>query len=62
MVQNTKKTKDMWISFKKSTIASLPTYIGRSVLRVAEFKLLSVHVQNDLKWNTHEHTIIKYGE
>ena len=60
MVLNTKKTKDMWISFKKSTTAPPPTCIGSSVLeRVAEFKLLGVHIRNDLKWNTHVHTIIK---
>ena len=60
MVLNTKKTKDMWISFKTSTTAPPPTCIGSSVLeRVAEFKLLGVHMRNDLKWNTHVHTIIK---
>ena len=54
MELNAKKTKDMWITFKKSCPTAPPISIGPSELeRVSEFKLLGVYVQNDLKWNTH---------
>ena len=60
MELNAKKTKDMWISFKRSSPVPPPVSIGGTALeRVTEFKLLGVNVQNDLKWNTHVSTIIK---
>ena len=52
MELNAKKTKDMWITFKKSCPIPAPINIGPTELeRVSEFKLLGVYVQNDLKWN-----------
>ena len=62
MELNAKKTKDMWITFKKS--CPIPTffYIGATELeRVSEFKLLGVYVQNDLKCNTHVSSIVSKG-
>ena len=53
MELNAKKTKDMWITFKKSCPIPAPINIGPTELeRVSEFKLLGVYVQSDLKWNT----------
>ena len=49
---NSKKTKEMWISFTKSQQIYSPSSIrvGNEVLeRVEVFKLLGVHVQRDLK-------------
>ena len=58
MELNAKKTKDMWITFKKSCPIPAPINIGPTELeRVSEFKLLGVYVQNDLKWNTHVSSI-----
>ena len=53
---NAKKTKEMWISFKKSQQIHAPSSIrvgNEELERVEVFKLLGVHVQRDLKWNTH---------
>ena len=59
MELNAKKTKDMWITFKKSCPIPAPINIGPTELeRVSEFKLLGVYVQNDLKWNTHVQSIV----
>ena len=59
MELNAKKTKDMWITFKKSCPIPAPINIGPTELeRVSEFKLLGVYVQNDLKWNTHVSSIV----
>ena len=59
MELNAKKTKDMWITFKKSCPIPAPINIGTTELeRVSEFKLLGVYVQNDLKWNTHVSSIV----
>ena len=45
MELNAKKTKDMWISFKKSCPAPEHISIGEKMLdRVKEFKLLGVSV------------------
>ena len=58
MELNAKKTKDMWITFKKSCPIPAPINIGPTELeRVSEFKL-GVYVQNDLKWNTHVSSIV----
>ena len=57
---NAKKTKDMWISFKKSCPEPERISIeGKTLERVKEFKLLGVNIQNDLKWNTHVSDIVK---
>ena len=59
MELNAKKTKDMWITFKKS--CPIPSSIDRGpteLERILEFKLLGVFVQNDLKWNTHVSSVI----
>ncbi|KXJ08826.1 putative RNA-directed DNA polymerase from transposon X-element [Exaiptasia diaphana] len=54
MELNAKKTKEMWISFKKSGNQPPPLRINNVELeRVEEFKLLGVIVQDDLKWNSH---------
>ena len=54
MEVNAEKTKDMWITFKKSCPIAPPISIGSSELeRVTEFKFLGVYVQNDLMWNPH---------
>ena len=46
---NAKKTKDMWMSFKKTPP---PLHINNVELeRVTQFKLLGVAVQNNLKWS-----------
>ena len=60
MELNARKTKDMWISFKRSGRAPPPINIGGTIIeRVTKFKLLGVTVQNDLKWNAHVSTIVK---
>ena len=54
MENNAKKTKDMWISFKKTSDTPPPLHVNNVKLeRVTQFKLLGVEVQNDLKWNSH---------
>jgi len=59
MELNAKKTKDMWITFKRSFPIPAPINIGPTELeRVSEFKLLGVYVQNDLKWNIHVSSIV----
>ena len=59
MELNAKKTKDMWITFKKSCPIPAPINIGPTELeRVSEFKLLGVYVQSDLKWNTYVSSIV----
>ncbi|KXJ28316.1 Iron/zinc purple acid phosphatase-like protein [Exaiptasia diaphana] len=59
MQLNALKTKDMWISFKKSCAAPDPVNINdRELERVEEFKLLGVTVQNNLKWNSHVSELI----
>ena len=58
---NAKKTKEMWIRFWKSQINQAPSSIVTSseeLERVEVFKLLGVHVQRDLKWNTHVNKIV----
>ena len=51
---NAKKTKDMWISLKKTSDTPPPLHINNVKLeRVTQFKLLGVAVQNDLNWNSH---------
>ena len=56
---NSKKTKDMWITFQKSWPIPALINMGRTELeRISEFKLLGVYVQNDLKWNTHVPSIV----
>ena len=59
MELNAKKTKDMWITFKKSCPIPAPINIGPTELeRVSGFKLLGVYVQSDLKWNTYVSSIV----
>ena len=59
MELNAKKTKDMWITFKKSCPIPAPINIGPTELeRVSEFKLQGVYVQSDLKWNTYVSNIV----
>ena len=58
---NAKKTKEMWISFRKSQLSEAPSSIvtgNEELERVEVFKLLGVHVQRDLKWNTHVDEIV----
>ena len=58
---NAKKTKEMWIGFRKTQQSQAPSLIsiGKEVLeRVESFKLLGVHVQRDFKWNAHIDDII----
>ena len=51
---NAKKTKDMWISFKKTSGTPPPLHVKDVKLeRVRQFKLPGVAVQNDIKWNSH---------
>ena len=60
MELNARKTKDMWISFKRSGPAPPPINIGDTIIeRVTKFMLLGVTVQDDLKWNAHVSTIVK---
>ena len=58
---NVKKTKEMWIGFRKTQQSSAPSQvsIGNEVLeRVEVFTLLGVHVQRDLEWNAHIDDIV----
>jgi len=58
---NSKKTKDMWISFCKTSIEPDLLRINDSCLeRVSKFKLQRVWQQDNLCWNYHvEHTVKK---
>ena len=59
MELNATKTKEMWISLKKTCPAPEPVSVeGKELQRVQDFKLLGVNVQNDLKWNTHINDIL----
>ena len=59
MELNAKKAKDKWITFKKSCPIPAPISMGPTELeRISEFKLLDVHVQNDLKRNIHVPSIV----
>jgi len=61
MQVNTKKTKEM---FNRSTLKDPPmsvTLSGETAERVATFKLLGIHVSNDLKWAHHIQTISPKG-
>lgn len=60
MLLNSKKTKDMWISFHKTSNEPDPLIINDSCLeRVAKFKLLGVWHQNNLCWNYHIEQTVK---
>ena len=59
MEENAKKAKDKWITFKKSCPIPAPSSMGPTELeRISEFKLLDVHVQNNLKRNIHVPSIV----
>ena len=58
---NAKKTKEMWISFRKSQELQAPEPFrirNREIERVKVFKLLGVPVQSDLKWIAHIDEIV----
>ena len=60
MLLNPKKTKDMWISFRKHSIEPETLRINNAqVERVSQFKLLGVWQQNNLRWNYHVEQTIK---
>ena len=60
MKLNAKKTKDMWICFRDSITEPPSLMIDDVVIeRVHSFKLLGLHVNNNLKWNTHIDEIVK---
>ena len=60
MLLNPKKTKDMWISFRKHSIEPETLRINNAqVERVSQFKLLGVWQQNNLRWNHHVEQTIK---
>ncbi len=57
---NAAKTKDMWISFKKTCLVPQPVSVkGKDLQRVEVFKLLGINVQSDLKWNSHISDILR---
>ena len=54
MLINSKKTKDMLLSFRKSPTTPDSLRLGNCELeRVNVFKLLGVWFQDDLRWNHH---------
>ena len=60
MLLNSKKTKDMWISFCKNSIE--PDLLRRNdscLERVSNFKLLGVWQQDNLCWNYHVEQTVK---
>ena len=60
MLLNPKKTKNMWISFRKHSIEPETLRINNAqVERVSQFKLLRVWQQNNLRWNYHVEQTIK---
>ena len=60
MLLNSKKTKDMWISFCKNSIKPHLLQINDSRLeRVSKFKLLRVWQQDNLCWNYHVELPVK---
>ena len=60
MLLNPKKTKDMWISFRKHPIEPETLRINNAqVERVSQLKLLGVWQQNNLRWNYHVEQTIK---
>jgi len=52
MLVNSRKTKEMFSSTSKVSTPSV-TFSGAAIERVTTFKLLGVHVSNDLKWAQH---------
>jgi len=61
MLVNSRKTKEMFISSILRDPPSPVSLSGEVVERVATFKLLGVHVSNDLKWAQHIHAISRKG-
>ena len=54
MLINSKKTKDMLLTFRKSPTTPDSLHVGNCELeRVNVFKLLGVWFQDDLRWNHH---------
>jgi len=54
MIVNDRKTNEMLIG----SVLKDPPLNGTSVERVNTFKLLGVHVANDLKWTRHVDAIL----
>ena len=50
MQVNTKKTKEMFVGWTLKDPPPSVTLNSETVKRVATFKLLGIHVSNDLKW------------
>ena len=60
MLLNSKKTKDMWISFCKNSIEpDLLRIIDSCLERVSKFKLQRVWQQDNLCWNYHVEQTVK---
>ena len=61
MKLNSKKCKEMIINFKQySSFYPVPFTVGGSVIeRVVTYKLLGVHISEDLSWNVHIEHIVK---
>ena len=53
MLINSKKTKDMLLTFRKSPTTSDSLYLNGNCERVNVFKLLGAWFQDDLRWNHH---------
>ena len=53
MLINSKKTKDMLLTFRKSLTTSDSLYLNGNCGRVNVFKLLGAWFQDDLRWNHH---------
>ena len=60
MLINSKKTKDMLLTFRKSPTTPDSLHLGNCELeRVNVFKLLGVWFQDDLRWNHHIEEVTK---
>ena len=53
MLVNYKKTKEMVLGRSQEQPLSLLSIDGHTVARVSSFKLLGVHIDDNLRWSTH---------
>ena len=60
---NTGKTKELIVDFRRPEREHTPLYIeGVEVERVSEFKFLGIHIDDNLKWDTHTTHVVKKAQ
>jgi hypothetical protein len=57
---NVRKTKELIVDYRKRRAEQAPININATVVeQVESFKLLGVHITNDLSWSKHTKTVVK---